>query len=526
MPGKRDKKPPPRAKRVVRPGPRQKQERVRTEVPDPVSKETDQDERGPRLDELVASRSVHSRRAVQQIIREGRVVLDGIIVTEPGIRIADERVYDAKGGLKLDCRPLDHALPKVTVALHKTKGVISTRKDPQRRTTVMDMIPKELRDRGLVPVGRLDAETSGLLLLSSDGDLTHLLTHPSHSIPKTYRVGVKSRVSPRQRFRLEHGVKLDGEITLPATIESIRNDRDSTSFSITITQGRNRQIRNMCDRVGLEIRFLHRITVGPIELGDLPAGEWREITGDELLELSQEAERGRSSEPREGHGRYSRDSPRRAGERPRHSGPRQQGNRYGKNDRGRSGPPERGERRDRPDRGPGRRGADRGRSGPPERGERRDRPDRGPGRRGPDRGRSGPPERGERHDRPDRGPSRGADRGRSGPPERGERRDRPDRGPSRGADRGRSGPPPERGERRDRPDKGPSRGPDRGRSGPPPKRSDRQDRPDRGRSGPPERGERRDRPDRGRSGPPKQGGRHTKPDKRRGGPPKRGGGRR
>ena len=475
MPGKRDKKPPPRAKRVVRPGPRQKQERVRTEVPDPVSKETDQDERGPRLDELVASRSVHSRRAVQQIIREGRVVLDGIIVTEPGIRIADERVYDAKGGLKLDCRPLDHALPKVTVALHKTKGVISTRKDPQRRTTVMDMIPKELRDRGLVPVGRLDAETSGLLLLSSDGDLTHLLTHPSHSIPKTYRVGVKSRVSPRQRFRLEHGVKLDGEITLPATIESIRNDRDSTSFSITITQGRNRQIRNMCDRVGLEIRFLHRITVGPIELGDLPAGEWREITGDELLELSQEAERGRSSEPREGHGRYSRDSPRRAGERPRHSGPRQQGNRYGKNDRGRSGPPERGERRDRPDRGPGR---------------------------------------------------RGPDRGRSGPPERGERRDRPDRGPSRGPDRGRSGPPPERGERRDRPDKGPSRGPDRGRSGPPPKRSDRQDRPDRGRSGPPERGERRDRPDRGRSGPPKQGGRHTKPDKRRGGPPKRGGGRR
>ena len=120
MPGKRDKKPPPRAKRVVRPAPRYTQAKAQTNAPDPVSKETAQDERGPRLDELVASRSVHSRRAVQEIIREGRVVLDGIVVTEPGLRIADERVYDAKGGLKLDCRPLDHALPKVTVALHKT----------------------------------------------------------------------------------------------------------------------------------------------------------------------------------------------------------------------------------------------------------------------------------------------------------------------------------------------------------------------------------------------------------------------
>lgn len=240
---------------------------------------------GPRLDELVASRCVHARRTVQELIRSGRVTVDGIIVTEPGLRIEDESLLTMPGAIQLEGKSLDRDLPSLTYILHKARGFISTRKDPEMRPTVMDMIPAPLRQLGLVPVGRLDADTSGLLLLSNDGDLVHQLTHPRHNIPKVYKITLKGRMSPRQRFRLETGINLDGRVTRPAIVEGVRNDRDTTTFNLTIYEGRNRQIREMCKKIGLNLVQLHRIAVGPIVLGDLRVGTWRELTREELADL-------------------------------------------------------------------------------------------------------------------------------------------------------------------------------------------------------------------------------------------------
>ncbi len=311
------------------PGP-PKVKRIR--APHPVVEETAVDEAAaiqeksigneksdaPRLDEWVASRTVHARREVQQLIRSGHVKLDGIVVTEPGMRIEDAELLKAKGVLFLDGRSLDRALPAVTYALHKTKDTISTRRDPGNRRTVMDLIPFQLRQMGLVPVGRLDADTTGLLLLSSEGELTHQLTHPSHRIPKVYQVTVRGRVTPHQRFRLEHGVEIDRQMTMPAEVDSIRNDRDTTSFLLTIYEGRNRQIKHMCRKVGLEVIRLHRISVGPIELGDLRPGKWREISKDEMAELRSMLDSGPPRRPHRSGARNQGPSDRR----PQNKGPR------------------------------------------------------------------------------------------------------------------------------------------------------------------------------------------------------------
>lgn len=239
----------------------------------------------PRLDDLVSKRSVHSRRAVQDMIRSGGLMVDGIVVTEPGLRIQDTDMLQAQGTLRLNGEVLGRELPKVTYVVNKTRGTVSTRKDPGQRPTVMSLVPAPLRAMGLFPVGRLDQDTTGLLLLSSDGELTQHLTHPRHKIPKVYRVTVRGRMTPHQRYRLADGIELDGRVTQPALIESVRNDRDTTTFFMTITEGRNRQIRDMCQKIGLQLTTLHRVSVGPISLGSLRPGEWRELEPQELLDL-------------------------------------------------------------------------------------------------------------------------------------------------------------------------------------------------------------------------------------------------
>jgi pseudouridine synthase len=238
------------------------------------------DDAGARLQKILSQAGVSSRRAAEKLIAEGRVTVNGRTVREMGVK-ADP----ARDDIRVDGRRIRTAGRLRYILLNKPAGVVTTRSDPQRRTTVIDLLDG-VREY-VYPVGRLDYDTEGLLLLTNDGELAATLTHPRHGVARTYEAQVAGMPDDDAIDRLRRGIPLDGRRTLPAQVTLVnRGRRDRDGFiAITIREGRNRQIRRMCEAVGHPVKKLRRIRFGPIADRRLRAGEWRELTAAELEKL-------------------------------------------------------------------------------------------------------------------------------------------------------------------------------------------------------------------------------------------------
>jgi 23S rRNA pseudouridine2605 synthase len=226
-----------------------------------------------RLAKYLAHCGVASRRAAAEIVRAGRVTVDGVRVVNPAREITTQRV-------ELDGTPLAGPEEPVVYALNKPLGVVSTASDTHGRATVTELVDTD--DRRLYPVGRLDADTSGLLLLTNDGELANLLTHPRYEVEKTYRVSVSGGgVGARALRRLREGVELDDGRTAPADVRLLA----PTTLEIVLREGRKRQIRRMCAAVGHPVAALERVRFGPLELGRLRPGGFRVLGAAEVASL-------------------------------------------------------------------------------------------------------------------------------------------------------------------------------------------------------------------------------------------------
>jgi 23S rRNA pseudouridine2605 synthase len=234
---------------------------------------------GIRLQKLLSTAGVASRRAAEQLILEGRVVVNGDVVMTLGTR-ADP----ARDDIRVDGRRLRFDIRRRYIALHKPKGYVTTREDPEGRKTVMDLLDG-VREY-VYPVGRLDYETDGLLLMTSDGDLAARLTHPRHEVERVYEAWVVGAPTEDEIEKLRRGVFLDGRRTAPATVRRGgthgKGNKQLTKLTIGLHEGRNRQVRRMCASIGHPARRLTRIRMGPISLGDLRPGQWRDLTPKEI----------------------------------------------------------------------------------------------------------------------------------------------------------------------------------------------------------------------------------------------------
>lgn len=231
-----------------------------------------------RLNKLLARFGLCSRRKADEWIRDGRVTVDGIVCKELGVHVDPTQQIVAVDGKTLAVAPAF-----VYIVLNKPAGVVSTRHDPQGRRTVMEYLPHKHIEQGVFPVGRLDRDSEGLLILTNDGDWAQILLHPRHEIWKEYIVETDKMLTPSQKRQLETGIMLDGSKTLPAKIRCLNPSRQGyRRFNISIREGRNRQIRRMCREIGLEVTYLKRVKIGPIMLGNLKLGEWKNLTRQEI----------------------------------------------------------------------------------------------------------------------------------------------------------------------------------------------------------------------------------------------------
>lgn len=243
---------------------------------------------GQRLSRVLARAGLASRRGAEDLIRRGRVKINGRTVTNPAARWHDGLSVTVDGKRV----PLPGMAAKkggtTVVALHKPRGHITSMADPRGRPTVGDLLADA--PRGLHPVGRLDRDSSGLILATDDGDLTLVLTHPRYEIPKTYHVTVEGRPSPAVLEDLRQGIPLADGMTAPAEVALLEPEGGSGSdgharLAVTLTEGRNRQVRRMLATVGHPVVNLVRTAVGPIQLGDLPPGRWRRLGDSEMARL-------------------------------------------------------------------------------------------------------------------------------------------------------------------------------------------------------------------------------------------------
>lgn len=235
---------------------------------------------GVRLQKILSSAGVASRRASEQMILEGRVTVNGETV-----RTLGTKANPATDAIKVDGRRIKLDVKDRYIVLYKPKGYVTTRSDPEGRRTVMDLIGEGAY---IYPVGRLDYDSEGLLLMMTDGDLAARLTHPRHEVDKVYEVIVLGVPDPKAMEKLRKGVFIDGRRTAPADVHagaSVKGARPTTLLTITLREGRNRQIRKMCRSVGLPVRDLRRIGMGPIDLGRLKPAQWRDLTPDEVRQL-------------------------------------------------------------------------------------------------------------------------------------------------------------------------------------------------------------------------------------------------
>lgn len=229
-----------------------------------------------RLDSYLAHMGLGSRRAIGSLLKMKVVTVNGSRVFDAGTRVEPDKdvvLYEGK--------PIETP-EKVYYLLNKPAGIISTVSDERHRKNVVSLVPHVSR---VYPVGRLDKDTTGLILLTNDGDLANRLTHPRYEVEKTYRVTVSGSPRPEQVEQMRNGIALDGKKTAPATIVIQKKLPQQTIFDITLHEGRNRQVRRMCEVVGLRLEALQRIKLGPLTLDFLPEGKYRGLTEKEIAVL-------------------------------------------------------------------------------------------------------------------------------------------------------------------------------------------------------------------------------------------------
>lgn len=222
----------------------------------------------------MAQAGAASRRGSEELIREGRVRVNGVVISDLGHDVDPERdsVYLGKKKLTL-------ADKKLYLMFNKPPGCVSTCSDPEGRRTVLDYIDTEER---IYPVGRLDFNSEGLLILTNDGELAFRLTHPSHEVQKRYFVIIQSDLSEEDIAAISSGVVIDGKKTAPCRVKITKSGDGRTELTISIHEGRNRQIRKMFEAIGKQVIFLKRISLGKINLGELKKGKYRELTTEEI----------------------------------------------------------------------------------------------------------------------------------------------------------------------------------------------------------------------------------------------------
>ena len=231
-----------------------------------------------KLQKIISAAGLMSRRAAEKAIEDGRVTVNGEVARELGTKV-DPLVDE----VAVDGRIVRWQDQPVTIMLNKPAGVITTMKAQSSTPIVADLVPIR-RYPGLYPIGRLDADTTGLLLFSTDGELGNRLLHPSHHVPKTYVAHLAGKLSNKEAERLRHGVQLEDGPTQPAELSFVDGARNKVR--ITIHEGRYHQVKRMFEAVGQPVKRLHRERFGPLDLGALPSGEWRLLTPEELASLT------------------------------------------------------------------------------------------------------------------------------------------------------------------------------------------------------------------------------------------------
>ncbi len=239
---------------------------------------TEEPDEGIRLQKVLSAAGIASRRASENLIRQGRIEVNGKLITEQGVRVDPER-----DTIRVDGSRIPPPRRHVYVVLNKPRGVVSTMEDPEGRPTLSDYLGRR-RER-LYHVGRLDTDTEGLILLTNDGDFAHRLAHPSYEVPKTYLAEVEGIVNKHTVEKLKSGITLDDGPVRPDRIKLASVASDRSLLVVVMHEGRNRIVRRMFDRVGHPVRQLSRTAVGPVKLGQLGIGELRELTREELGSL-------------------------------------------------------------------------------------------------------------------------------------------------------------------------------------------------------------------------------------------------
>ncbi|HEX7211478.1 MAG TPA: pseudouridine synthase [Propionibacteriaceae bacterium] len=236
---------------------------------------------GVRLQKVLAQAGIASRRACEELISEGRVEVNSEVVVEQGRRVDPERDVIRVDGARIP-PPRRH----LYLAMNKPRGVVVTMDDPEGRRTVADLLAKGgsrlVKNERLFHVGRLDADSEGLLILTNDGELANKLAHPSYQVPKTYIAEVTGLMNAATLQRLRHGITLEDGPVRPTSVKIVSSAAERTLIKITLQEGRNRIVRRTMEAVGHPVRHLSRIGIGPVRLGNLKLGEYRELTRDEL----------------------------------------------------------------------------------------------------------------------------------------------------------------------------------------------------------------------------------------------------
>ena len=258
----------------------------------PKSNQQPEEAKTERVSKLIARAGLASRRAAEDLIAAGRVAVNGHFVTEQGIKADPEKDKITIDGtlLKLEDKP------PIVIVLHKPKYTITTRDDPENRPTVFSLLPHKFAN--LHSVGRLDFETSGVLLLTDDGTLTHMLTHPSHGVEKVYEARARGEVGTEAIEKLERGVKLEDGVTAPCRARVLAQREKNALVEITLREGRNRQVRRMMEAVGHAASSLRRVYFAGVELEGLAPGEYRELLPVEIKKLRRVAEAGLKAKSR------------------------------------------------------------------------------------------------------------------------------------------------------------------------------------------------------------------------------------
>jgi len=241
-----------------------------------------------RLQKVLARAGVASRRKVEEMIAAGRVTVNGEVAS------LGDKADPAVDHVKLDGKRIEAAHPHKYLLLNKPRAVMSTREDPEGRPTVLELVPARLR-KALVPVGRLDFLTEGLLLLTDDGELAQRVAHPRYGCTKTYEVKVRGTPDERKVDRLRRGIPIDGKRTRPAKIDAraVPGESENSWWTVELTEGRTRQLREMFQRVGHPVMKLRRVAIGPVRDPGLPPGAVRELTAAEVESLRRVGRKGR-----------------------------------------------------------------------------------------------------------------------------------------------------------------------------------------------------------------------------------------